>query len=166
MRWTGVPVPAPQFDGLTTIVLFLVFFVAALGEELGWSGYAIDPMQARWGALTASIMLGLVWAALHYIPLLQVGRSAAWIAWWSLGTVAMRVVMVWLYNNTGRSVFAMTLFHAMANLAWQLFPVQGSYFDPRIHGLIFAVIAAVVAIIWGPRTLSRVVPDQRAEATH
>lgn len=118
------------------------------------------------GALAASTMLGLVWAALHYIPLLQVGRSAAWIAWGSLGTVAMRVVMVWLYNNTGRSVFAVTLFHAMSNLAWQLFPVQGSYFDPRIHGLIFAVIAAAVAIIWGPRTLSRVVPDQWAEATH
>ena len=26
--------------------LFLAFFIAALGEELGWSGYITDPMQA------------------------------------------------------------------------------------------------------------------------
>jgi membrane protease YdiL (CAAX protease family) len=164
MRWMGVPVPAPQFDLPTATSLLLVFFVAALGEELGWSGYAIDPMQERWGALPASLMLGAAWGALHFIPLLQVGRSVAWIAWWSLGTVAMRVIMVWLYNNTGRSVFAVALFHTMSNLAWQLFPIRGSYFDPRIHGLILAAITVLVVIVWGPRTLSRVVPDQRAEA--
>jgi membrane protease YdiL (CAAX protease family) len=163
LRWTGVPVPAPQFDVLTMIVLFLVFFVAALGEELGWSGYAIDPMQARWEALTASIMLGLVWAGFHFIPLLQVGRSVEWIAWWSLGAVTMRVVMVWLYNNTGRSVFAVALFHAMSNLAWQLFPIEGSYFDPRIHGLILAAMAVGVVIVWGPRTLSRLMPAGSTE---
>ena len=30
----------------------------------------------------------------------------------------------------------MTLFHAMINLCWQLFPIHGSYFDPRLNGLI------------------------------
>ena len=155
LGWMGVPVPVPEFSVVTTLVLFLVFFVAALGEELGWSGYATDPLQDRWGALSASLVIGAVWAVWHFIPLLQVGRSLEFIAWWSLGTIAMRVIMVWLYNNTGRSVFVMALFHAMANLAWQLFPVQGSYFDPRIHGLLMAAVAVAVVLIWGPRTLSR-----------
>ncbi len=29
--------------------------------------------------------------------------------WWSLGTVAARIIMVWLYNNTGKSVFGVAL---------------------------------------------------------
>ena len=33
------------------LALFGALFIAALGEELGWVGYAIDPLQQRWGAL-------------------------------------------------------------------------------------------------------------------
>jgi membrane protease YdiL (CAAX protease family) len=155
MRLMGVPLPAPTFPPLTALALFVLFFIAALGEELGWSGYALDPMQVRWGALQAGILLGLGWAAFHIVALVQAHRSPTWIAWWCLGTVATRVVMVWLYNNTGRSVFAAALFHATINVTWMLFPVQGSYFDPRVTGSIMAFVAAMVAVIWEPRTLTR-----------
>lgn|ERR1039457_2204545 len=146
LRATGVPVPSPHFSVLTALVLFVAFFIGALGEELGWSGYAIDPMQDRLGAIRAAVLLGVVWAAFHIVPLMQAHRSFDWIGWWCLGTIAMRVIMVWLYNNTGRSVFAMALFHASSNLSWQLFPIHGSYFDPRVGGLITALVAAIVAI--------------------
>jgi uncharacterized protein len=155
VRLLGSPVPTPRFTLQEPLVLFLIFFIAALGEELGWSGYAIDPIQARWTALPAGILLGLVWAAWHLIPLLQVYRQLEWIAWWFLYTVAARVLITWIYNNTGKSVFAATLFHAMMNVSWQLFPVDGSYFDPRITGLILTVAAAIVIALWGPRTLAR-----------
>ncbi len=155
MRLTGVPLPAPQFPVVPAIAMFLAFFIAALGEELGWSGYVTDPMQERWGALEAGVLLGLVWAAWHIIPLMQAHRSPAWIAWWCLGTVATRVVMVWLYNNTGRSVFGAALFHTTINVSWQLFPIHGSYYDPRVTGLIMTFVAAIVTVVWGPRTLAR-----------
>ena len=58
MRLVRMPVPTPQFTVLAPIVMVLAFFVAALGEELGWSGYVIDPMQERWGALGASHSIG------------------------------------------------------------------------------------------------------------
>ncbi|MBW4621698.1 MAG: hypothetical protein KME17_20330 [Cyanosarcina radialis HA8281-LM2] len=62
MRSMGVLLPTPQFSSTKTIALFVVFFIAALSEELGWSGYAIDPLQARWGALQGSLLLGaIVW---------------------------------------------------------------------------------------------------------
>jgi len=51
---------------------------------------------------------------------------------------------VWLYNNTGRSVFAATSFHMPINLTWQLFPVNGSYYDPAITGLMLVCVASVV----------------------
>ena len=43
----------------------------------------------------------------------------------------------------------------MINLSWQLFPINGSYFDPQITGLIAAFAVVIVTIIWGPKTLSR-----------
>src|SRR5208282_2503686 len=77
------------------------------------------------------------------------------IAGWFLGTVSFRVLIVWLYNSTGRSVFAATLFHMTFNVSWQLFPVHGSHFDPRVTGMIFSFAAVVVVLIWGPRSLRR-----------
>lgn len=155
MRMAGVALPNPRFSITTTLILVAIFFLAAIGEELGWMGYAIDPLQERYGALGGALILGVVWAVWHFIPLLSVLRSPAWIAWWSLGTLASRVIITWLYNNTGRSVFVATLFHTMMNLTWQLFPTNGaySYYDPRVASLITLVVAVVVVIGWGPRTL-------------
>lgn len=76
--------PAPRITLVSALALFLIFFIGALGEELGWSGYALDPMQQRWGALAASVILGLVWATWHIAGLAQTQRSLEWIAWWSL----------------------------------------------------------------------------------
>jgi hypothetical protein len=155
LRLTGIEVPTPQIAVLPTLMLCVIFFVGALGEELGWSGYVIDPMQERGGALKAAILLGSIGAVWHYLALAQVDRSLEWIAWWSLGTVAGRVIIVWLYNNTGKSVFAAALFHMTVNVTWQVFPVNGSYFDPRINGLILALVVVIIIMIWEPRTLTR-----------
>ncbi len=153
MRVMGVSVPMPQVALLPALALFVAFFIAALGEELGWSGYATDPLQARIGWLGASLIIGLVWAVWHFIGLAQANRSAAFIAWWSLGTLAYRVIIVWLYNKTGKSVFIAALFHAMINLTWQLFPVDGSFYDPRITGLITAIVAVIAVVVWRSWTL-------------
>jgi membrane protease YdiL (CAAX protease family) len=155
MRLLGRPLPGMHVTVFGTAAMLLGFFVGALGEELGWSGYAIDPMQNRLGALRASILLGFFWAAWHAVPLVQVGRALSWIAGWCLGTVAPRVLHTWLYNNTGQSVFGQALFHAISNLSWQLFPDAGSHYEPRIIGPILALAAAVVTLVWGPRTLTR-----------
>ena len=154
-HWLGSPLPTPQVPVLTVLGMFLAFFVGALGEELGWSGYVTEPMQARWNALQASILLGSVWAAWHIIPYMQAHRSAAWIGGAILFTVATRILMVWLYNNTGGSVFGAALFHAMLNVSWFVFPIYGSYLDPRISALVAIFLAAFVIAVWGPRTLAR-----------
>ena len=62
MRRLGVVLPAPHFSLPTTLTLFVLFFIAAVGEELGWMGYAIDPLQDRYGALSGALLLGVVWS--------------------------------------------------------------------------------------------------------
>jgi hypothetical protein len=154
LRLTGTSVPDPRIAVLPTLVLCATFFAGALGEELGWSGYAIDPMQDRWGALTGSLLLGAVWAGFHYVALAQAHHSADWIGWWTLATVALRVVLVSLYNNAGKSVLAAAVLHMTSNVVWQLFPVHGSFMDERVNGLLWASAAVVIVLVWGPKTLA------------
>ena len=164
MRLIGVPLPENPYIPFQAIpIFFLVFFISAIGEEVGWSGYAIDPLQDRWSALQASLIVGSVWAIWHVVPYIQAHNAPAWIAWQCLGTVGLRVIIVWLYNNTGKSVFVAILFHDMLNVSTFLFPNYGSYYDPAITGILIIITATIVTFLWGPKTLARytfTVPDR------
>jgi membrane protease YdiL (CAAX protease family) len=160
MHLVGLPLPTVQVPVLAALGWFFGYFVAGQAEELGWSGYALDPLQERWSALGASLLLGLIWAAFHLVPHVQGHRGPEWIAWWSLATVALRVLYTWLYNNTGGSVFATVVFHATGNLA-QIGPFldfgPGGYSlaAQRIAALLLMAVAVVVTVVWGSRTLAR-----------
>lgn len=156
MKLMGVPIPNFQFPVSMLPVFFILFFIGAIGEEMGWTGYATDPLQDRWNALEASIILGIVWAIWHVTPFVQAQYTPIWILWKSASTVLLRVLIVWLYNNTGKSLFAAIAFHAMANVSeLVLFPIYGSYYDPFIAFIIMAITVAIVIFLWGPKTLAR-----------
>jgi hypothetical protein len=151
----GWPLPPFELQITRAVILFALFFVSGIAEELGWSGYATDPLQERHGALNAALVIGVVWAVWHVVPLLQAGRVATWIGAWGIGTVGLRVLTVWIYNNTSKSVFAAAVFHAVCNVSWQLFPIAGSAYDARVTGPLEALAAVTVVIVWGAETLAR-----------
>lgn len=135
-------------------LFFVVFFLAATGEEVGWTGYATDPLQDRWGALATGLILGVVWALWHIVGWRQ-EHQWAWVAGQCFSTIGLRILMVWLYNNTGKSMFAVIIFHTMINVGEFSFPNYGSYYDPALAGTITAAIAVIVTCLWGPKTLTR-----------
>ena len=77
MLLLGRPLPAPNIALLTIPFLFVVFFLSAAGEEAGWMGYAVDPLQERWSAVATSLLLGFVWAIWHVVPYLQADHDLA-----------------------------------------------------------------------------------------
>ena len=79
-----------------------------------------------------------------------------WVAAQSATTVALRVLIIWIYNNTGKSLFAAIAFHASVNVGeLVLFPVYGSYYDPVIALILMAAASATVTFLWGSETLAR-----------
>jgi hypothetical protein len=88
------PLPDPQVSLAAAPLLLLVFLPPAVGEEAGWMGSAADPLQDRWGALRAGVLLGTVGALWHVVPLVQAHHDMAWIAWKCLETLAARVLIV------------------------------------------------------------------------
>lgn len=158
LRYSGVSIPPPQFSW-ATLAYISVFFMT-YGEELGWTGYLIDPMQERWSALKSGILLGIVWAVIHF-PILYInGYEYEWLFWHGLYTVAARVLMVWIYNNAGKSMFAMALTHWAFGLFWTLWPVENlhraaPFYDPRIMAITAIFYAVIVTLLWGSTTLAQ-----------
>ena len=140
-------------------LLFVIFFLLAVGEEGGWMGYAIDPMQDRWGALNASIILAIPWWLGHLPSIIQIGGTPGDIAWWFPGAIGLRILIVWLYNNTGKSLFAAILFHALLNVGRSAaYPTVGSHYDPVYQAVgdsIEVIMAVIVVLLWDSKTLAR-----------
>jgi membrane protease YdiL (CAAX protease family) len=154
MLLLGRPLPEPHISFLLIPILFVVFFLPAACEEVGWTGYVTDPMQERWIALTTGLILGAVWAIWHVIPELQ-ANTPVWVAAQFFSTIGLRILIVWLYNNTGKSVFAAILFHDMVNVSEFSFPNNGSHYDPVITGALIAITVVIVTYLWGSKTLAR-----------
>lgn len=140
-------------------LLLIIFFALAAGEETGWMGYAIDPMQDRWGAIVASIILAIPWWLGHFPSIIHIGGTRADLTWWLLGALAIRILIVWLYNNTGKSLFVAILFHTLINVGRSVsYPTVGSHYNPTYQSvgyLIFSIAALIVTILWDSKTLTR-----------
>lgn len=115
----------------------------ALGEELGWRGFALPRFQAKRGALVATLGIGLFWGFWH-IP--------AWIAWGSaelswfpiglmvVSTLPAAVVFTWLFNRTGGSLWVPIVYHAsIANKGYFLSDLP-TYTETALLWLIAAVL--------------------------
>jgi uncharacterized protein len=156
MRLLGRPLPEQVELSMPAALAFIaIFFIGDIGEELGWTALATDPLQRRWGALRAGLLLGLVWDAWQIVPWIQTGNSALWIAWQALYSIALRILIVWVYNGSGRSVFAAILVHVASNVSWSLFPNYGTHYDPSVTALVAWVAVALVLLWWEPATLAR-----------
>ena len=159
MRLVGLPVPTVWSPPLLTPLLFIAFFFAAAGEELGYTGYVTDPMQARYTALTASLIIGLIHAVWHFPSEISIGQTLGLFIWGGvILAVSFRILTVWLYNNTGKSVFAAILFHAVTNTGRSIFPGSRSTFelwDGAIGYGLIAIVTVIVVFLWGSKTLAR-----------
>lgn len=149
LRLMQRPIPDTQNSFSMSLGFFFIFSIAAVGEEIGWHGYFIDQMQARWNALSASILLGSVWAIWHIIPMIQMQEPPLWITWQCINIAITRILMVWIYNNAGKSVFMTILFHAMYNVSTLLFT-----YDPFIVTPTLIAVALAISFLWGPKTLT------------
>jgi len=137
---------------LLLIVLYVInFFIPSLVEEIGWRGFALPRLQERFGALWASLILGLLWGLWHFHPL-NFSSYQSVLFWFVLSTICASVIYTWLYNHTGGSVLIAALFHAATNVSEFVVPVAPfntgvgvttAYISLRIIYLLAAIVIAI-----------------------
>ncbi|WP_080506223.1 CPBP family intramembrane glutamic endopeptidase [Halorubrum aidingense] len=146
--------------GVNPLAILPALFFATLPpilEELGWRGYALDRLQLKWSALSASLILGVVWAIWH-LPLFFIDGSFqhdavgfATTGFWLFmtGIVALSVAFTWIYNNTERSILGIIVLHGWVNFTAETIVVP----DIPYYTLWFVLAGAIVAI-WGAKTMT------------
>lgn len=133
--------------------LVLVFLLGPIPEEPGWRGYALDRLQPRFGWLGASLVVGTVWAVWH-LPLFfvqgtyQHGIDVGGIEFglYVLTMFAASVLMTHACNETGRSVLAAILFHAVLNFTRGTLRLSLTAEIVRV-ALLLALAAAVAVFV-------------------
>jgi uncharacterized protein len=151
----GVLLP---LQNLLPSLLFQIFFFL-LTEETAWRGFALPRLQARYSALTASLILGALWGVWH-LPLVFIPgsfQSTVPFIGFVLSAVAMAIITTWLFNHSNGSVLIAAIFHGAtdATIAYANVMTGGL----RLFWIFIAVqwvAALVIILVEGPAHLSRV----------
>ena len=151
----------PFFLDYLRAFISMVLLGGPLFEEPGWTGFAQPRLQRLRGPLIGGLILGSLWALWHLpgflIPSQDVmdipprGTVLEFVVF-ALALIGLRLIIIWVVNNTRNSVFMAILVHASWNTFYsaaliRLFHspiVLGSYLNLAIAAcaLALALIAA------------------------
>ena len=140
---------------LERFALLPLFLITNLGEEIGWRGYALPKLQQHFNSLVSSVLLGVGWAAFHWVALAQ-NPSQPWgyVAVGSGSLIAMSIVMTWMFNHTG-SVVLMVLLHATYDVVSigvvPLVETTVPLLAFALSGVVLCLIAVILVVITGPQ---------------
>jgi membrane protease YdiL (CAAX protease family) len=154
----GTPLDWSKQPPLTSVVLmlalFMVFpFATPIAEEIGWRGLALPRLLRGRSALTASLILGAIWAIWHLpvvlsAPLIRVPLP------FMLAVIPLSILTTWIFVNTRGSLFVMILLHAWFNAVLPFGLAMVAPTDAALTWWILAAVqtvaALVVVAIWGP----------------
>jgi membrane protease YdiL (CAAX protease family) len=125
---TGQELPAVSdfglFSGTATLgvagVVAVIVLVNAVGEEVGWRGYALPELQGRLDPLAATLVLALLWFGWHlpYFWLLDSYRDLGPLQPFGMlfELACGAVVLTWLYNRSGGSLLLVVVWHGAFNV--------------------------------------------------
>jgi uncharacterized protein len=148
----------PSFSGLGGLPF--IIFGSLLAEEPGWRGFAQPRMQKRYGALAASILIGLLWSTWHLWYVILPGGFSNVTGTDAVATyirlTSTSIVYAWMYNSTDGSLLIAMLSHLGHNLAasFVLTPPDGGG-QHLIVSFAYLLVAVVVLLMTEPRTLRR-----------
>lgn len=153
-HWLALP------SGFALAFLVGSLIAGSLGEEIGWRGFAQPRLQGRYGALAASLMIGVVWTLWHHWGLAAPGGIASEsLGGFGLSLVrmtALAILYAWMYNCTRASLVIAMVAHAGHNIANN---VVGAPADGAEVGFLITVMygaaALAVAALTQPKTLTK-----------
>ena len=163
------PVFTPKF-----FTLGIVFGIPALLEEIGWTGYAYPRMRAKQNALSAAIVLGVLWGLWHGPVVDYLGAAAphgAYVLPFFLSFIAivtaMRVLITWVYAHT-ESLLLAWLMHFSMTASLVVFgpasvsPAQETFWYGG-YALALWIVVAMIALLSGKNLVRQPMQAQTKE---
>jgi len=146
----------PTDTSLAPLVLAIPYFILMLvlgggQEELGWRGYAQEPLQEKIGVIPASLVIGVIWGIWHLPLWFMAGdlHSAYSFLAFVMMTTSISIIYAWLYNSSGKKLIVVIFFHAMNNTAAPLLPfLHGIEGKPESAYWIYVAVNVLFGIIF------------------
>ena len=117
----SLPASGLKLIGLVVFkLIYQFFFFNAIGEEVGWRGFALPRLQAKTSPLIAAFIIALFWAPWHFFLWQAEGSPVLTCLHWLVryaGTIIVSVLIVWIYNRSKGSIFVAGIAHAAWNTA-------------------------------------------------
>ncbi|MFN8423047.1 MAG: CPBP family intramembrane glutamic endopeptidase [Anaerolineae bacterium] len=161
--------PAAGASAPSVATTFGVMVVAGLVlnlEDVAWRGVALPLLQPRYGALGASVVIGVLEALTHLPYFFVPGDFRQLVGiWFFVFSLLIVIVMTWLYNSTRGSLLLVAVYHAAQN-AWSNLldtnPSPGpNDLGPFIWAVAWMAVAAAAVIAYGGAArLTRRPPDE------
>ncbi len=126
--------PAPDLSPANLGKMGLLFLASILigilfggaSEELGWRGYLLPRLHARFGFATTGVIIGGIWAVWHLDPdVVALAWTNGFTSFWSREltllraflpeTIATSFFMSWFYIRSGGALSLMIALHATSN---------------------------------------------------
>ena len=114
----------PFFLDYLRVFISMALIGGPLFEEPGWTGFAQPRLQRLCGPLIGGLILGSLWAVWHLPGFLIPSQDLTDIpprgtvldfVVFALALVGLRLIIIWVVNNTRNSVFMAILLHASWN---------------------------------------------------
>ena len=166
-RWSDFAVYSgvPPLGAVPVLLLVLLF--NGFGEETGWRGFALEPLQQRYGPLGGTFVLALLWAGWH-IPaffIVETYRNMTLpmiIGGFLLGICAGALVLSRIAERTNGSILGAALWHAGYNMTSATAASRGLVAAVTTTCVIAWAIALLVAEVRGRWTQRSVLAARRA----
>jgi uncharacterized protein len=99
--------------------LFTTFLVNPIGEETGWTGFALPHLQKRFRPWLSAVILGAMWAIWHLPGFFVLSEMGAFntvnFIFFVLLSIFTRILWTWVTNHAHGSGVAAILLHASSN---------------------------------------------------
>lgn len=129
--------------------MLLLSFVFPAVEEIGLRGYWLDALQERFSPTISGLINGSTWAFWHapfvWFPGYYANTTFNPELWWWLPSIVLQTLLiVWVYDETNRSILAALLFHGMMNLTGELLGLAPEVFPVSLLGTSLAALLLVL----------------------
>lgn len=138
--------------------IFVTMLLSNVWEEIGWRGFALPRLLEKRPAWQVVLIMGLLWSLWHLPLMLNPASPMASLPWYGeiLFSLSLTVLYTWLYLNTGRSLFFVSVFHALSNTVAAALLELGVFASSYLFVVGATTFAAVVVLlIYGPQRLAK-----------
>jgi membrane protease YdiL (CAAX protease family) len=152
--------------GAVGFTLLSTMVIVGLFEEVGWRGFALPRMQRRLDAIWAALLLGVVWALWHLPELISDPTRQRPPLQFVVWTLALSVILSWLYNSTNGSLLIVIICHGAIDTASRYmlpeFSNQGYQVVWWCMVGLYVAVAIIVVFVAGPKRLETRIPRSNA----